>query len=132
MVETVRLKTTQIEQARAILQKKQGNICPLCERKFSGRVVGCLDHDHKTGVIRGVLCRACNRFEGQVNNRVSMAGASADPVKFLSNLAEYWKLHSTPQTIYLHPSHKTEDEKRILRNAAAVKRRAAAKKKVSK
>lgn len=132
MAETVRLKTTQIEQARAIIQKAQGNICPLCERKFSTKVVGCLDHDHKTGYIRGVLCRACNRFEGQVNNRVNMAGASADAVKFLENLAAYWKKHSVPQTAYLHPTHKTDEEKRLARNAAAVKRRAAAKKKVDK
>lgn len=60
-----------------------------------------------------------------------MAGASADPVTFLENLAEYWRKHSVPQTMYLHPAHKTDEEKRIARNAAAVKRRAAAKKKVN-
>lgn len=132
MAEAIRLKTTQIEQARAIIQKSQGNICPLCERKFSTRVVGCLDHDHATGFIRGVLCRACNRFEGQVNNRVTMAGAKEDPVKFLHNLLKYWELHKTPQTIYRHPTYRTEEEKRLERNAKAAARRATLKAKAVK
>lgn len=127
MAETIRLKTTQVEQARAIIQKAQGNQCPICLRKFSGKVVGCLDHNHTTGLIRGVLCRACNRFEGQVNNRVLMAGAKENPVEYLQRMAAYWEYHSVPRTKYLHPTHKTPEEKRLARNALAVKRRKAAK-----
>lgn len=123
-----RLKSSQVEQARIIIAKKQGNKCDVCGRPFNGRVVGCLDHDHKTGFIRGVLCRACNRLEGQVLNRARMAGGSADPVTLIRALADYWQRHKVPQTKYLHPSYKTEEEKRLERNRKARVRRAAAKK----
>ena len=74
---------------------------------------------------------ACNRFEGQVNNRVMMAGQRKTPVEFLTALAAYWTKYDTPQTRYLHPSHKTDEEKHAAIKAAA-KRRYAAKKKVAK
>ncbi len=127
MAETVRLKTTQVEAARIIIAKAQGNRCAICGRLFRGKVVGCLDHDHKTGVIRGVLCRACNRFEGQVKNRVSMAGQHENGVEYLKAMAAYWEHHSTPRTKYLHPTFRTEEEKRLERNEAARKKRAKAK-----
>lgn len=127
MAETVRLKTTQVEQARIIIAKAQDNKCAVCGRVFRGKVVGCLDHDHSTGFIRGVLCRACNRFEGQVKNRVSMAGQHENAVDYLKAMAAYWEYHQTPRTKYLHPTYKTEEEKRLARNAAARKKRAAKK-----
>lgn len=40
---------------------EQGGACPLCERLFDGdtrRPV--VDHDHTTGVVRGLLCQNCN------------------------------------------------------------------------
>ena len=114
-----RLKTSEVAKVRVALQTKQGGCCAVCKRKLVGNVVGCLDHDHATGFIRGVLCRACNRLEGQVKNRVTMAGGKEDAVAILRNLADYWAEHQTPQYNYLHPSHKTEAEKRLARNAKA-------------
>lgn len=63
-----------------------------------------------------------------MKNRVYMAGQKEDPVKFLAALAAYWEHYSTPRTRYLHPTHKTEEEKRLARNTAARKRRATLKK----
>lgn len=38
------------------LIQRQGGQCPICETRPPEHV----DHDHKTGLIRGVLCFACN------------------------------------------------------------------------
>lgn len=49
-----------VEQYDAILEK-QDHKCPVCERhedEFPTRLA--VDHDHKTGEIRGLLCRYCN------------------------------------------------------------------------
>jgi hypothetical protein len=42
-------------------------------------------------------------------------------------LVDYWELHSTPQTVYIHPDHKSDDDKRLAKNAAERKKRAQAK-----
>ena len=41
----------------AQLAEKQGGACAICG---DTRDVLCVDHDHKTGRVRGMLCRACN------------------------------------------------------------------------
>lgn len=123
-----KLKAAELVKVRVALQGHQGGVCAVCKRKLTGKVVACLDHNHETGFIRGVLCRACNRLEGQVKNRVTMAGGKENPVEILINLAKYWEHHSTPRYPYLHPTHKTEAEKRLERNRKARLKRAAAKK----
>jgi hypothetical protein len=44
-----------------LLNEVQGGLCAICGRKPSGkRPVLCIDHCHKTGRIRGLLCMNCN------------------------------------------------------------------------
>jgi hypothetical protein len=48
----------------------QGGGCGICGRKFgmlrSGkRLRLCVDHDHKTNAVRGVLCTSCNNGLGR-------------------------------------------------------------------
>ena len=47
---------------RAALMEMQGGACAVC----GAVVVLIVDHDHETGLIRGLLCRSCNIREGQM------------------------------------------------------------------
>jgi hypothetical protein len=46
--------------------KNQGNVCKICGATKSGGRSGkfVVDHDHKTGKIRGLLCHRCNTALG--------------------------------------------------------------------
>lgn len=43
----------------------QGGFCYICRRANGKTVRLCVDHDHVTGFIRGLLCKACNTFLGR-------------------------------------------------------------------
>ncbi len=47
-------------EAYKILIDQQNNKCLCCEEIFGSELSPHLDHDHKTGKIRGVLCHKCN------------------------------------------------------------------------
>ena len=55
---------------RAELTAAQGGLCALC---LTGGLVLVLDHEHSTGLARGMLCRPCNTREG-------ITEPGADPV----------------------------------------------------
>nr|WP_243725339.1 endonuclease VII domain-containing protein [Actinomadura rubrisoli] len=40
------------------LLKAQGGVCAICEQPRRQRLS--VDHDHRTGLVRGLLCRMCN------------------------------------------------------------------------
>lgn len=44
--------------------KKQAYLCAICSTNTSGKREWSLDHDHTTGVIRGILCGRCNTMIG--------------------------------------------------------------------
>ncbi|WP_231367689.1 MULTISPECIES: endonuclease VII domain-containing protein [unclassified Thioalkalivibrio] len=52
------------------LYKKQEGRCGICERRlYSKRYKSfCVDHDHSTGRIRGLLCHNCNRAIGMLKD----------------------------------------------------------------
>ena len=97
-----RLKHNEIKEYRDILLRYQNFRCPLCQNTISnGDAV--LDHDHRTGLVRGVLHRSCNRGEGKVAywvNAVKMVQTN----DFLSNLIAYYKVDYSKRPI--HPTHK--------------------------
>lgn len=121
-----RLKTTQIPVVRAAILKSQQMKCAVCEITITNS--GCLDHDHHTGLLRGVLCNNCNGIEGKIKNLVIRGRRWHEPKNYLGKMLLYWIKHETDQTGLYHPIHKTDDEKRELRNARARKTRAKAKK----
>ena len=42
-----------------LLQKQKG-VCAVCRRPFKSKKEPAVDHDHKTGAVRGLLCTSCN------------------------------------------------------------------------
>ncbi len=46
--------------------ESQGGVCAICKRSAeeTGSENLHVDHDHTTGVVRGLLCRSCNRGIG--------------------------------------------------------------------
>lgn len=54
-----------------ILLKKQGKVCAICLKKCEHKERLSVDHDHKTGIVRGLLCDSCNngisRFQDNIN-----------------------------------------------------------------
>lgn len=50
----------------------QGNCCAICGDQFREKKTKhkhpCVDHDHKTGKLRGILCSSCNLLIGYAND----------------------------------------------------------------
>lgn len=132
----VKMKHTQIESARATIAKGQNYICPICDQKFGPRgKIPALDHDHKTGYIRDVLCLWCNGMLGKVENASQRAvGKGGDLVPWLIKATAYLKKHKTPawsiagvRRGLIHPTFTTPEDKRLKRLKKATDKRRRAK-----
>ena len=66
-----------------MLLGQQGNACSICRRSVLSTRERKLhvDHDHKTGRVRGLLCRRCNLFLGYLENDPNMV---AKAVRYLN------------------------------------------------
>ena len=110
-----------------MLKEQNGN-CAICGQPIeAGKEV--LDHCHKTGVVRGVLHRGCNSMLGVIENNAPRYELT-NPVRmerFLRNLTAYRRAYTSVTNPLIHPTFKTVDEKRDLRNARARRTRAKAK-----
>lgn len=117
-----RLTYSQVPVVRARKLTEQQGVCALCGEAPE---VPCLDHCHTDGHIRGVLCRGCNALLGKLENNRKRYGLGNETrfAKFLNNVAPYLTRYRFGDL--LHPTYKTADEKRLARNAAARKKRAA-------
>ncbi|NUX98768.1 endonuclease domain-containing protein [Paraburkholderia youngii] len=118
-----RLSKTELTGYRKRWQRENPT-CPLCKRTMDEDTV--VDHDHKTGECRAVVCRWCNAVLGKIENWAGRIGQGIDPIAFLSATAEYLGVDG-PRRGVIYPSHKTEDEKRLARNKKARLTRAKAK-----
>nr|DAP74225.1 MAG TPA: Recombination endonuclease VII [Caudoviricetes sp.] len=120
-----KLKTSEVEAYKRELLEKQGWKCPICgaHLKAVSPINRVLDHCHRRGFCRAVLCRGCNGGIGKIENLVKSYCKAGDNeyfiVKTLRNIAAYLDLHKTPQTDKLYHKHQTEAEKREARNRKA-------------
>lgn len=60
---------------------EQENRCPICDRGFTDekRLSPCVDHDHRSGTTRGIICSSCN----------SALGFAGDSIETLRRMIEY-------------------------------------------
>ena len=56
------------KEAYNVLLNSQGGVCAICQKKCKHRGMLCVDHDHKTNKIRGLLCVKCNAGLGQFDD----------------------------------------------------------------
>lgn len=67
----------------ADMVKKQNGLCLICKKPQIDKKKLCVDHDHKTGKIRGLLCDHCNKGLGHVR----------EDIKILEAMVKYLKKH---------------------------------------
>lgn len=48
--------------------RTQHNRCYICQKQFDDIKIPVVDHDHNTNIVRGLLCRICNRNLGWLEN----------------------------------------------------------------
>jgi hypothetical protein len=55
------------------MYEEQNGACAICKGEGDGRWKKlCVDHDHKTGKVRQLLCRNCNVVLGQVGDNPNL------------------------------------------------------------
>jgi Recombination endonuclease VII len=115
-IEYIQLRQKDIPVYRERIAEEQNFVCAIC---IGPLVSGAsLDHQHKTkaetigvngaGLIRGVLCRDCNVFEGKIWNNSKRFGKFDDLPQFLRNLADYLEKDNYP---YIHPREAPQVQK---------------------
>ena len=121
-----KLKTKDIPVVKKEILSNQGYACMLCKvdmRKVESRNV-CLDHCHRTGYIRGVLCRNCNGVLGRLESLATRAKKGLTHITWLENAVRFLRETSrAPAYEYIHPTFKSPTEKRVLANKRARIRR---------
>jgi len=59
-----------LEQYNELFEKQNGR-CAICKQKPTKRRLD-VDHNHKTGKVRGLLCLACNAGIGQLDDDINI------------------------------------------------------------
>ena len=112
---TTQIKATDIPRYRQMYTTKQAYKCAICGTPLAG-IRTALDHSHKTGLLRGVLCSGCNSLEGIVlKGAQRYAKAShmikTDYLQWLDRLRSYLMHFEMNPTGVVHPSFDLETGK---------------------
>jgi uncharacterized protein with PIN domain len=60
---------------------EQANACAVCHEDFTTASSAHVDHDHETGVVRGLLCTSCNNGLGRFSDDPELLRRAADYVE---------------------------------------------------
>ena len=55
--------------AQDLFERKAKAICECCNKKITNKRKIHIDHNHQTGIVRGVVCASCNITFGKLENR---------------------------------------------------------------
>lgn len=123
-----RLTHSQVKPIRDQILAGQGGKCAICKRPLKASEIPALDHDHHTGAIRGTLHHSCNTILGKIENNAGRFGLAGHIIEFCMGVGPYLQRHKTNVTGMIHPTHLSDEEKRIKKNTKARTVRAKAKK----
>ena len=56
----------------------QGGVCTICKGPGKAYKKLCVDHNHETGKIRGLLCNTCNAGLGQFSDNIELLQLAID------------------------------------------------------
>lgn len=68
--------------------KAQGGRCPLCDLALDHDVIRpVVDHDHRTGRVRGLLCKSCNLRIGHIERTLGSSVSAEYTARAVAYLA---------------------------------------------
>jgi len=115
------LKASEVPALRTEILKDQNGCCAVCNNKITQDTGYSLDHQHKLkskqsgpdgdGLVRGVLCRACNCWEGKIWNNTTRYNHPEDVndrIKMLEELIFFYKKGTYN---IIHHSEKPKEKK---------------------
>ena len=56
----------------------QGEVCAICKEKCPTKKSLSVDHNHETGIVRGLLCNRCNRALGMFQDNPALLIRAAE------------------------------------------------------
>lgn len=71
-------------EAFQVLLARQSGLCDICGIEFSHEkrnTAPAVDHDHKSGDVRGILCGPCNRLLGHARDNLDILERASDYLK---------------------------------------------------
>tara|TARA_B100001996_G_C18334622_1_gene467729 strand:+ start:68 stop:565 length:498 start_codon:yes stop_codon:yes gene_type:complete len=119
-MDLIQLEQKDLKEFKRRLHESQGYICPILKMYFPVEQMA-VDHKHKrkddpigiegNGLVRGVIMKDANRFEGKVLSYFVRYGLAkyVDLPTYLRNLADY--IEEPPcEQIYIHPKEKKKEK----------------------
>jgi len=67
--------------------ENQNGRCAICGKFFNEPSDACVDHNHKTGKVRGLLCPNCNSALGFLNDDIDLMLKAAVYLRFIEGMA---------------------------------------------